>query len=241
MRAESIASERLGAWAELLAALAARRRRAGGRAGGGAATTGRSACACRSRSTTPRACASAPRSRSCAASRRRRGRRSPCRSKTAGPCGPTARAAPHRRRTAAAAGPGAASASPAPRRGRCCRPGCRAAPGWSCVLLVLFVAVAAGAYPVVRRLTRRLEALKHGVEHFGAGQLGHRVAVSGQRRGRRAWRPASTSPRRASRRCVQSHQIAARQRQPRAALAAGAHEDGGVDARRCAAGAARAR
>ena len=47
------------------------------------------------------------------------------------------------------------------------------------VLVLLFVAVAAGAYPVVRRLTRRLEALKQGVEQFGAGQLDHRVAVNG--------------------------------------------------------------
>src|SRR5205085_9540270 len=35
------------------------------------------------------------------------------------------------------------------------------------------------AYPVVRRLTRRLEALKRGVEQFGAGALDHRVAISG--------------------------------------------------------------
>jgi len=48
------------------------------------------------------------------------------------------------------------------------------------VLVMLFVAVAAGAFPVVRRLTRRLEALKHGVEQFGAGQLHHRVAVTGR-------------------------------------------------------------
>ena len=47
------------------------------------------------------------------------------------------------------------------------------------LLALLFVAVAAGAFPVVRRLTRRLEALKQGVEQFGAGQLSHRVAVSG--------------------------------------------------------------
>ena len=47
------------------------------------------------------------------------------------------------------------------------------------VLVLLFIAVAAGAYPVVRRLTRRLEALKQGVEQFGAGQLDHRVAVHG--------------------------------------------------------------
>jgi signal transduction histidine kinase len=48
------------------------------------------------------------------------------------------------------------------------------------VLLLLFVGVAAGAYPVVRRLTRRLESLKRGVEQFGAGQLGHRVDDSGR-------------------------------------------------------------
>jgi signal transduction histidine kinase len=47
------------------------------------------------------------------------------------------------------------------------------------VLVILFIAVAAGAYPVVRRLTRRLESLKQGVEHFGAGHLSHRVAVTG--------------------------------------------------------------
>ena len=47
-------------------------------------------------------------------------------------------------------------------------------------LSVLFAAVAAGAYPVVRRLTRRLESLKKGVERFGAGQLDHRVEVTGR-------------------------------------------------------------
>ncbi|MEO5882217.1 MAG: HAMP domain-containing protein, partial [Caldimonas sp.] len=47
------------------------------------------------------------------------------------------------------------------------------------VLVVLFIAIAAGAYPVVRRLTRRLESLKQGVEQFGAGQLSHRVEVNG--------------------------------------------------------------
>jgi signal transduction histidine kinase len=47
------------------------------------------------------------------------------------------------------------------------------------VLAVLFIAVSAGALPVVRRLTRRLEALKLGVEQFGAGALSHRVDVTG--------------------------------------------------------------
>ncbi len=58
-------------------------------------------------------------------------------------------------------------------------------PGWQqgfgfvLILVILFIAVAAGAFPVVRRLTRRLEALKQGVEQFGAGALAHRVEVSG--------------------------------------------------------------
>jgi signal transduction histidine kinase len=47
-------------------------------------------------------------------------------------------------------------------------------------LAVLFFAVAAGAFPVVRRLTRRLEALKQGVEAFGAGDLARRVDVGGR-------------------------------------------------------------
>ncbi len=48
------------------------------------------------------------------------------------------------------------------------------------LLALLFLAVAAGAYPVVRRLTRRLESLKQGVERFGAGALGQRVDASGR-------------------------------------------------------------
>jgi signal transduction histidine kinase len=48
------------------------------------------------------------------------------------------------------------------------------------VLGLLFVAVALGAWPVVRRLTRRLEALQRGVERFGEGALGERVDASGR-------------------------------------------------------------
>jgi signal transduction histidine kinase len=48
------------------------------------------------------------------------------------------------------------------------------------LVAMLFVAVAAGAYPVVRRLTRRLELLKRGVEAFGAGDLSQRVDASGR-------------------------------------------------------------
>ncbi|HMO47920.1 MAG TPA: ATP-binding protein [Rubrivivax sp.] len=52
--------------------------------------------------------------------------------------------------------------------------------GLAALLLVLFAAIAAGAWPVVRRLTRRLEALKRGVEAFGAGALHQRVAEDGR-------------------------------------------------------------
>jgi signal transduction histidine kinase len=58
-------------------------------------------------------------------------------------------------------------------------PGMPRGTGLVVILVLLFVAVAAGAFPVVRRLTRRLEVLKRGVEQFGAGELSHRVAVSG--------------------------------------------------------------
>jgi two-component system sensor histidine kinase RstB len=51
--------------------------------------------------------------------------------------------------------------------------------GLAVTLAVLFGAISIGAYPVVRRLTRRLEALKQGVEAFGAGALGRRVAEDG--------------------------------------------------------------
>ncbi|MEW6706645.1 MAG: HAMP domain-containing sensor histidine kinase, partial [Pseudomonadota bacterium] len=52
--------------------------------------------------------------------------------------------------------------------------------GLAAALVLLFVAVAVGAYPVVRRLTRRLEALQRGVEAFGAGALHQRVDESGR-------------------------------------------------------------
>jgi signal transduction histidine kinase len=52
--------------------------------------------------------------------------------------------------------------------------------GLAVLLLVIFAAIAAGAWPVVRRLTRRLEDLKRGVEAFGAGALHQRVAEDGR-------------------------------------------------------------
>lgn len=47
-------------------------------------------------------------------------------------------------------------------------------------LVLLFIGVAVGAFPVIRRLTRRLEALRVGVEQFGAGNLSHRVDAAGK-------------------------------------------------------------
>ena len=49
--------------------------------------------------------------------------------------------------------------------------------GW--MLLVVGLAVALGAYPVMRRLTLRLEALQRGVERWGAGDLSARVSTQG--------------------------------------------------------------
>ena len=52
--------------------------------------------------------------------------------------------------------------------------------GLAALLALLFLAVAGGAWPVVRGLTRRLEALKQGVEAFGAGALNQRVSEDGR-------------------------------------------------------------
>ncbi|MES2942844.1 MAG: ATP-binding protein [Pseudomonadota bacterium] len=50
--------------------------------------------------------------------------------------------------------------------------------GW--MLVVTGLAVALGAYPVMRRLTVRLEALQRGVERWGAGDLSARVNTDGK-------------------------------------------------------------
>jgi signal transduction histidine kinase len=52
--------------------------------------------------------------------------------------------------------------------------------GFLVLLAVIALAVAAGFYPVVRRLTARLERLQRSVEAWGAGQLATRVAVEGE-------------------------------------------------------------
>jgi signal transduction histidine kinase len=54
-------------------------------------------------------------------------------------------------------------------------------PAWALIafLSVIALAVALGAYPVVRRITRRLERLQASVEALGSGDLSARVRVSG--------------------------------------------------------------
>lgn len=52
--------------------------------------------------------------------------------------------------------------------------------GFLSVLVLTAVAVAVAAWPISRRLTRRLEELEEGVEALGAGDLAARVAVEGK-------------------------------------------------------------
>ena len=47
------------------------------------------------------------------------------------------------------------------------------------MLVLVGLAVALGTYPIVRRLTQRLEGLQRGVERWGSGDLSARVAVHG--------------------------------------------------------------
>ncbi len=47
-------------------------------------------------------------------------------------------------------------------------------------LTMILLAIAVGAYPVVRRLTKRLERLQRGVDALGAGELTARVKVEGR-------------------------------------------------------------
>ncbi len=51
--------------------------------------------------------------------------------------------------------------------------------GFVALLIAFAVAVALGSYPVVKRLTRRLENLQRGVERLGSGDLRARVDASG--------------------------------------------------------------
>lgn len=53
-------------------------------------------------------------------------------------------------------------------------------PKWLVALILLGVAVAIGAYPVARRITRRLERVRDGVEVWGDGNLSARAPVEGK-------------------------------------------------------------
>ncbi|WP_190285632.1 ATP-binding protein [Montanilutibacter psychrotolerans] len=55
-------------------------------------------------------------------------------------------------------------------------------PGVLMIVILLFIALALaiGAFPIVRRLTGRLERLQRSVDALGSGQLSTRVAVEGQ-------------------------------------------------------------
>ena len=55
----------------------------------------------------------------------------------------------------------------------------RAPFGFFWTLGLVAIAVALATYPIVRRLTRRLESLRHGVEQWGDGNLSARVPVAG--------------------------------------------------------------
>jgi HAMP domain-containing protein len=141
--------------------------------------SGRSGCACRWRWTMRRASASPRRDLFRGASRA-------CRP---GCCAGCSRAAGRRPHAVGAARPGHQAWRPQRRGLACCRR--RTGPpwppwagptawAWRRCWWCCFIAVAGGAWPVVRRLTRRLEALKQGVEAFGAGALHQRVAEDGR-------------------------------------------------------------
>lgn len=56
----------------------------------------------------------------------------------------------------------------------------RAPYGFFWTLALVAIAVALATYPIVRKLTRRLEVLQNGVEKWGAGDLSVRVSEAGQ-------------------------------------------------------------
>jgi signal transduction histidine kinase len=60
------------------------------------------------------------------------------------------------------------------------RPHHRRGPVFLFALALILLAVGVGTYPVVRRLTQRLERLQRGVDALGAGELSARVKVEGK-------------------------------------------------------------
>jgi signal transduction histidine kinase len=76
-------------------------------------------------------------------------------------------------------GPALALALPDGRTLLMLRPGRPPPPGPVLIFALIALGVGVGAFPVVRRLTRRLERLQAGVTDWGAGKLDTRVAVEG--------------------------------------------------------------
>ena len=68
---------------------------------------------------------------------------------------------------------------PRPARAQVNSPWKRAPFGFGWMLALVAVAVALGSYPIIRRLTQRLEALQSGVERWGTGDLSTRLAADG--------------------------------------------------------------
>ena len=69
---------------------------------------------------------------------------------------------------------------PRPKRPSSSRSSWSRAPfGFGWMLGVVALAVALGAYPIIRRLTQRLEGLQRGVERWGSGDLSARMVVQG--------------------------------------------------------------
>jgi len=87
--------------------------------------------------------------------------------------------APPEHHVKTAHGPALALALPGGRTLLMRRPGRPPPPGLAVTFALLALAIGIGAYPVVRRLTRRLERLQAGVTEWGAGNLAARVEVHG--------------------------------------------------------------
>lgn len=68
----------------------------------------------------------------------------------------------------------------APAAGRRSLFGLQSPIGFAWLLGLVGLAVALGAYPIVRRLTKQLESLQRGVERWGQGDLSTRLPVGGQ-------------------------------------------------------------
>ena len=93
---------------------------------------------------------------------------------------PAAPSGPHRERDVARPSGRAGLRPPPPGRTVARRAADLAPLGFLWVLVLAAVAVAVAAWPISRRITRRLERLKEGVEALGAGDLAARVPVEGR-------------------------------------------------------------